>query len=62
MATAVNISGVDGYMATWVDFLLMARTNALVHSISGFSVTTGQFCSIRSQYYVRNCTQRPAPR
>ena len=62
MAAAVNISGVDGYMATWVDFLLMARANALVHSISGFSVTTGQFCSIRSQYYVHNCTQRPAPR
>ena len=62
MAAAVNISGVDGYMATWVDFLLMARTNALVHSISGFSVTAGQFCSIRSQYYVPNCTQRPPAR
>ena len=35
----VNVSGVDGYMATWVDFLLMARASALVHSISGFSVT-----------------------
>ena len=62
MAAAVNISGVDGYMATWVDFLLMARANALVHSISGFSVTAGQFCSIRSQYYVPNCTQRPLAR
>ena len=33
MAAVVNISGVDGYMATWVDFLLMARANALVNSI-----------------------------
>ena len=32
----VNVSGVDGYMATWVDFLLMTRASALVHSISGF--------------------------
>ena len=58
----VNVSGVDGYMATWVDFLLMARASALVHSISGFSVTAGQFCSTRSQYFVPYCTPKPSPR
>ena len=58
----VNVSGIDGYMATWIDFLLMARASALVHSISGFSVNAGQFCSTRSQYYVPNCTQRPERR
>ena len=54
----VNVSVVDGYVATWVDFLLMARATALVHSISGFSVTAGQFCSTRSQYTVPYCTPR----
>ncbi|MCG8623512.1 MAG: hypothetical protein MJE68_16160, partial [Proteobacteria bacterium] len=54
----VRVSGVDGYMATWVDFLLMARASALVHSISGFSVTAGQFCSIRNQYLLPYCTPK----
>ena len=53
-----SVGGIDGYMATWVDFLLMARASALVHSISGFSVTAGQFCSIRKQYHVPNCAPR----
>lgn len=53
-----SVGGIDGYMATWVDFLLMARASALVHSISGFSVTAGQFCSIRNQYHVPNCAPR----
>ena len=54
----VRVSGVDGYMATWVDFLLMARASALVHSISGFSVTAGQLCSIRNQYLLPYCTPK----
>ena len=58
----VNVSGVDGYMTTWVDFLLMARASALVHSISGFSVTAGQFCSTCSQYFVPYCTPKPSRR
>jgi hypothetical protein len=58
----VRVSGVDGYMATWVDFLLMARASALVHSISGFSVTAGQFCSTRNQYLLPYCTPNHSPR
>ena len=52
----LRVGGVDGYMSTWVDFLLMARAGALVHSISGFSVTAGQFCSTRNQYRLPYCT------
>ena len=54
----VSVGGLDGYMATWVDFLLMARSSTLVHSISGFSVTAGQLCSIERQYLVPNCTPK----
>ena len=54
----VSVGGVDGYMATWVDFLLMARSSTLVHSISGFLVTAGQLCSIERQYLVPNCTPK----
>ena len=50
-----EVEEIDGYLATWVDFLLMARAPALVHSISGFSVTAGQFCSIRQQYLLPYC-------
>ena len=53
-----NVGEVDGYMATWIDFLLMSRASTLVHSISGFSVTAGQLCSTRSQYFVPYCTPR----
>lgn len=57
-ANSVSVDDIDGHMSSWVDFLLMARSSALVHSISGFSVTAGQFCSIRSQYHVPNCAPR----
>ena len=56
-----TLSGVDGYMATWVDFLLLARADILVHSISGFSTIAGQFCSIPRQFYTPRCTLRPSP-
>ena len=55
-----TLSGVDGYMATWVDFLLLARADILVHSISGFSTVAGQFCSVPKQFYTPRCTVRPA--
>ena len=45
----------EGFIATWVDFLLLARSHVLVHSISGFSSIAGQFCSIRRQYCVPRC-------
>ena len=45
----------DGFIATWVDFLLLARSHVLVHSISGFSSIAGQFCSIRRQYSMPRC-------
>ena len=54
----VSVDEVDGYMATWVDFLLMARSSALIHSISGFLVTAGQLCSIERQYLVPHCTPK----
>ena len=53
--TIVNIDGIDGYMATWIEFLLLARASAMVHSISGFSSTAAQFCSMHNQYHVSNC-------
>ena len=58
----LRVSSVDGYMATWVDFLLMARAGALVHSISGFSVTAGQFCSMHNQYLLPYCTLNSSSR
>ena len=36
----------DGFMATWIDLLLLARAQILVHGISGFSIAAGSFCSI----------------
>ena len=51
----LNIDGVDGYMATWIEFLLLARASAMVHSISGFSSTTAQYCSMHNQYRLPNC-------
>ena len=45
----------DGFIATWVDFLLLARSHVLVHSISGFSSIAGQFCSVRRQYKMPRC-------
>ena len=51
----LNIDGVDGYMATWIEFLLLARASAMVHSISGFSSTAAQFCSMHNQYHEPNC-------
>ena len=49
------IDGVDGYMATWIEFLLLARASAMVHSISGFSSTAAQYCSMHNQYHLPNC-------
>ena len=51
----LNIDGVDGYMATWIEFLLLARASAMVHSISGFSSTAAQFCSMHNQHHEPNC-------
>ena len=51
----LDIDGVDGYMATWIEFLLLARASAMVHSISGFSLTAAQYCSMHNQYYLPNC-------
>ena len=39
----LNIGDVDGYTATWIEFLLLARASAMVHSISGFSSTAAQY-------------------
>ena len=49
------IDGVDGYVATWIEFLLLARASAMVHSISGFSTTAAQYCSMRNQFHLPNC-------
>ena len=49
------VDGVDGFMATWIEFLLLARASAMVHSISGFSSTASQYCSMHNQYHVPNC-------
>ena len=51
----LNINGVDGYTATWIEFLLLTRASAIVHSISGFSTVASQYCSIQNQYHVPNC-------
>ena len=51
----LNIDGVDGYIATWIEFLLLARASAMVHSISGFSSTAAQYCSMHNQYHLPNC-------
>ena len=51
----LDIGGVSGYMATWIEFLLLARASAMVHSISGFSSTAAQFCSMHNQYHEPNC-------
>ena len=51
----LNIGDVDGYTATWIEFLLLARASVMVHSISGFSLTAVQFCSMHNQYHVPNC-------
>ena len=51
----LNIDGVDGYMATWIEFLLLARASTMVHSISGFSSTATQYCSMHNQYHLPNC-------
>lgn len=48
----------DGFMATWVDFLLLARSHVLVRSISGFSTIAGQFCSIPKQFCAPHCSAR----
>ena len=55
MNPILKIDGVDGYMATWMEFLLLARASAMVHSISGFSTTAAQYCSMHNQYHLPNC-------
>ncbi len=54
-----TLSGVDGFMATWIDFLLLARSEVLVHSISGFSTIAGMFCPVSRQYYTPKCSKIP---
>ena len=54
-----TLSGVDGFMATWIDFLLLARSEVLVHSISGFSTIAGMFCPVSRQYYTPKCSKTP---
>lgn len=54
-SSIVSVSGIDGYMATWVKFLLIARASAVHHSISGFSTTASQFCSVHKQFRIPNC-------
>ena len=36
----------NGYLAIWIDFLLLARARVLVHGISSFSSNAGRLCSI----------------
>ena len=38
----------NGYLATWIDFLLLARAHALVLGTSGFAKNAGKLCSIPS--------------
>ena len=53
------VSGVDGHMATWIDFLLLARADILVQSTSGFSVAAGDFCStVKKHFYIPNCRNK----
>ena len=54
-SSLIDVNGIDGYMATWIEFLLIARASAVHHSISGFSSTAAQFCSVHKQYRVPNC-------
>ena len=37
---------IDGFMATWVDWLLLARAHIFTHGMSGFALFAGRFCSI----------------
>ena len=55
-----TLSGVDGFMATWIDFLLLARSEVLVHSVSGFSTIAGMFCPVSRQYYIPKCSKTPS--
>ena len=50
VSSILKIGDVDGYMATWIEFLLLARSSTMVHSISVFSSTAAQFCSMHNQY------------
>ena len=54
-SSILNVNGIDGYTATWIEFLLLARASAMVHSISGFSSVASQYCSMHNQYHVPNC-------
>ena len=38
----------NGFLATWIDFLLLARAHVLVKGISGFSSNVVKFCTIPS--------------
>ena len=38
----------NGYLATWIDFLLLARAHVLVQGISSFSSNVVKFCTIPS--------------
>ena len=54
-----SLRNIDGYTATWIDFLLLARSSVLVHSISMFSGLAQQYCSIPRHYYTPRCTKTP---
>lgn len=56
---ASSLLGVDGFMATWIDFLLLARSETLVRSTSGFSTLAGTYCSVGRQYYTPRCSKSP---
>ena len=53
----VHHYAIDGFMSTWVDFLLLARSHVLVRAKSGFPSVAGQFCSNVRQYCVPLCRE-----
>ncbi len=49
----MTLSGVDGFMATWIDFLLLVRSEVLVHSwyvLPNQDNTTHQSVPSRDKY------------
>ena len=57
--TNFSLNDIDGYMATWIDFLLLARSSVLVHPVSMFSNLAAEYCSISEHYYVPRCSRYP---
>ena len=57
----VDFTG-DRFMATWVDFLLLARARIIVRGDSGFSASAGYYCSFPfSRVYSLNCQSYMKP-